>query len=145
MTPVRRSPQRTAIAAVLALGCAGLAGAPTPDHGAPPAVSVTPSVESRPGMVALGERDALARFFTVMGARKPSRLAVTRVVGTRALTLDAPDRDGLLAIWVRQRCQYRIPLDEPPVETALPCVFACRYPAGSDDTVEAEGCSFRIP
>lgn len=96
-------------------------------------------------MVALGERDALARFFTIMGSRKPSRMLATRVVGARALTVDTPDREGLLAIWVRQRCQYRIPMDEPPVETELPCVFVCRYPLGSDDTENAEGCSFRLP
>ncbi len=132
--------------ALVGLACAGdPAARPAPEPVRSEAAAPAVTTETRAGMVALGERDALRRFFKMMAARNPNQLFATRVMGTRALTLDSPTRDGRLAIWVRQRCHYRIPLDEPPVETELPCVFACQYPRDADDTVDALGCSFRVP
>ena len=128
------------LTALVLAGCASSRPAPT-DAGPP----IDPVVETRVAMIELGPRDSLARFFTAMRNQKPNRAFVSHVIGARAMTLPAPGSEATLAIWVRERCQYRIPFSAPPVETELPCVFTCEYPRDSKETDGALGCSFRTP
>ena len=129
---MRRPIQGAAALALLVSALAGAAGA-------------QPRAETRPGMRALGDLEGLRRFLIALSAARPSRSQVDEFIRAQSITLASPTRGGSLSIWVQQHCQYRVPLSEPPVDTQMPCIFACEYPPGADDTGDAIGCSFKIP